>query len=225
MKVALVISGLARKVEEGYTQYFKNIIDNYDTDVYLHYWEDTNYDEYKKVLDVYSPKKYIALKPFSFEKYQIGISVANGMDSTSRPMPEYGIKGCFNSLPIFYGWQSAFNLIEEKYDCIIRSRYDIGNDDMVFLDMLDLNKINISAHHWSGSEIPDDNLLITNQLNANLLLSDIFDTHIKIIQSEKVIYFNEFNFMNILKEKKLYNLINKSNQLKFSLLREFKVWY
>ena len=224
MKVALVLSGLARKVEEGYNQYFKNIIESYDTDVYLHYWEDENYDEYKKVLDIYSPKKYVGIKPFSFEKYQYEINVADGMDSTSRPMPDYGIKGCFNSLPIFYGWQASFNLIEGNYDCIIRSRYDIDGD-FVFLEMLDLNKINITAQHWPGSEIPDDNLLITNQKNAKLLFSDIFDEHVRIINSQKIIYFNEFNFMNILKEKNLYNLINKSDKLRFSLLREFKVWY
>ena len=40
MKVALLLTGLARKVEEGYIHYWKHIIENYDVDVYLQFWED-----------------------------------------------------------------------------------------------------------------------------------------------------------------------------------------
>ena len=38
MKVALLLSGLPRMVSEGYEQTWKHIIENYDTDVYLHAW-------------------------------------------------------------------------------------------------------------------------------------------------------------------------------------------
>ena len=40
MKVALMLTGLARKVEEGYKHYWKYIIDNHDVDLYLHCWQD-----------------------------------------------------------------------------------------------------------------------------------------------------------------------------------------
>ena len=49
MKVALLLTGLPRKVQEGYDNCWKHIIENYDTDVYLHFWED---DDYEKVLEV-----------------------------------------------------------------------------------------------------------------------------------------------------------------------------
>ena len=52
MKVALLLTGLARKVEEGYNHYWKHIIENYDTDVYLQFWED---EDYEKVLKIYNP--------------------------------------------------------------------------------------------------------------------------------------------------------------------------
>ena len=42
MKVALLLSGLPRKVKEGYEHTWKHIIKNYDTDVYLHAWKDEN---------------------------------------------------------------------------------------------------------------------------------------------------------------------------------------
>ena len=47
MKVAIAISGLPRKVEEGYNQFWKQIIEKYNADVYLHFWED---EEYEKIL-------------------------------------------------------------------------------------------------------------------------------------------------------------------------------
>jgi hypothetical protein len=224
MKVALCITGLARKVQEGYDQYFKHILDNYETDVYLHYWVDDNYDEYQKVLQIYKPKNHIALKPFSFKQYQNGVDVADGMDSTSRPMSQYDIKGCFTSLPLFYGWQIAFNLIEEDYDCVIRSRYDIGGIPLD-IEKLDLAKINISGNHWAGSHIPDDNFSACNAHIAKILYSDVFDTHVKIINDEKKIYHQELNFYNILQKKNLHHKIHKTNIIDFKLLREFKVWY
>ena len=36
MKVALLLSGLPRMVNEGYEQTWKHIIENYVTDVYMH---------------------------------------------------------------------------------------------------------------------------------------------------------------------------------------------
>ena len=45
MKVALMLTGLARKVEEGYKHYWKYIIDNHDVDLYLHCWEDEEYEK------------------------------------------------------------------------------------------------------------------------------------------------------------------------------------
>ena len=42
MKVALLLSGLPRKVKEGYEHTRNHVIKNYDTDVYLHAWKDEN---------------------------------------------------------------------------------------------------------------------------------------------------------------------------------------
>ena len=76
-----MLTGLARKVEEGYQHYWKHIIDNHDVDFYLHCWED---EEYEKVKEVYPNPKYIYIqKPFKFTKYKEGIESPN--DDKSRP--------------------------------------------------------------------------------------------------------------------------------------------
>ena len=53
-----MLTGLARKVEEGYKQYWKHIIDNNDVDLYLHCWKDEEYDEVKRIYNML-PYRYI----------------------------------------------------------------------------------------------------------------------------------------------------------------------
>jgi len=220
MKVALLLSGLARNVFEGYELYFKKIIDKYKADVYCHYWKD---GDWKDVLNVYNPKKYICDNPFSFSKYKEGIDSPG--DVFARPIFPYDVAGNFTALPMFYGWQRVYSLIDIEYDCIIKSRYDLGWESIPELSALDLTKINISNYHWSHNEILDDNLSIMNGELAKLLFSNIFDEFTNIIKKDKIIYFPEKNFTNLVINKNLYKFINKSNELPFKLLREFKVWY
>ena len=224
MKVALMLTGLARKVEEGYKHYWKYIIDNHDVDLYLHCWED---EEYKKVKEVYPKYKYLyTQKPFKFTKYREGIESPN--DDKSRPLEEYDVWGNFRTFPMFYSWEETFNALRvsrHKYDCVIRSRYDLGTDVNIDLNKLDMSKINISNHHWGGSPITDDNLCILNQENAHILFDDIFTEYIEHSKKIGYIEFAEKNFMNILKRKNLYHLVHKSDDLPFQLLRDNKLWY
>jgi hypothetical protein len=220
MKVALLLSGLARKVEEGYNQFWKPLIENNDIDVYLHFWEDA---EYKEVLNFYQPKKYICEKPVDFSKYKIGIESPN--DSLARPVENYNVAGNFYSLPMFWGWQQVYNLVEGEYDYIIRSRYDIGWDYPIDLNLINPDYINISNHHWPNSEILDDNLVITNSHLTSLLFKNVFDEFITQINFEKKIYFAEKNFTNLIIKKGLYPKVKKINEIPFRLLREYIVWY
>jgi hypothetical protein len=226
MKVALLLTGLPRKVEEGYIHYWKHIVENYDTDVYLQYWED---EEYEKVLQVYKPKKYIQEKPFKFTKYREGINsfFADGIrpDDMSRPLPQYDVAGNFRGFPMFYSWQIGYNLIEGQYDCIIRSRYDLGTSNPIKLENLDLSKINTSASHWPGAPIFDDNLCISNKQNADKIFTNIFDEFITHIKNSGVIHFAEKNFTEILERRGLIGDTIKTTELPFQLLRENKLWY
>ena len=219
-----MLTGLARKIEEGYKQYWKHIIDNNDVDLYLHCWED---EEWEKVEEVYPNPKYIHIqKPFKFTKYREGILSFN--DDKSRPLPEYDVWGNFRTFPMFYSWEETYRPLRvsrHKYDCVIRSRYDLGANIDIDLNKLDMDKINISNQHWPGSEITDDNLCILNQKNADILFRDIFTEYVDHSKDIGYIEFAEKNFMNILKRKNLYQLVNKSNDLPFDLLRDNKLWY
>lgn len=220
MKIGINIAGLPRKVQEGYTHYWKNIVENYDTDVYLHFWED---EEYEKVLEVYNPKKFIKEIPFKFTEYRCGVVSPN--DDMSRPIEQYDVAGNFRALPMFYSWQTGYNLIEDEYDCIIRSRYDLGTLNQIKLENLDLTKINTSGMHWPGKPIFDDNICITNQSNANIIFKNVFNEFVTHIKTTGIINFAEKNFTEILERKGLFDDTIKTNELPFQLLRENKLWY
>jgi hypothetical protein len=220
MKTAVILSGLPRKVQEGYDTFWKSIITNHNADVYLHYW--TEY-EYEKVLQVYSPKKYVEMQPFKFTEYKEGIISEN--DDHSRPVEAYDVSGCFRTLPMFYGWQTAHRLLEGRYDRVIRGRYDLGWHEPLNLDTLDLSKINVAAMHWPGSPVPDDNLCVTNHENADALFSNIFNEFVNHSKQTGVIQFQERNFLEMLMYTDLYRKVYKASQLCFNLLRDTIVWY
>lgn len=223
-KVALMLTGLARKVKEGYEQYWKHIIDTNDVDLYLHAWHD---DDFLSVLKIYQNPEHIHIEhPFKFTEFRKGIESLK--DDKSRPLPEYDVWGNFRCLPMFYSWQNTYRYVREggkQYDCIIRSRYDLGSHRLINLNNLDMNRINISNQHWPNSPITDDNLCVLNQQNANILFSDIFNEFIQHSKQIGTISHAEMNFMRILQRKNLYHLVTKTNELPFDLLRDNKLWY
>jgi len=224
MKVALMLTGLARKVQEGYDNYWEHIIETNDVDLYLHAWES---DEYKIVPKVY--KKYETLtieKPFKFTEHRKGIESLD--DDKSRPLLEYDVWGNYRCFPMFYSWQKTYQHIHNSrkhYDCIIRSRYDLSAPYPISLDYLNMNRINISNWHWTFSAITDDNLCVLNKQNADRLFLSIFDDFIDHSRIVGTIRFAEYNFMKILRISGLYHLVTKSNRLPFKILKDDKLWY
>jgi hypothetical protein len=220
MKVAIVLSGLARKVQEGYDNYWSRMIEKYNPDLYLHCWKD---EEWELVSQVYqNPKKLIVEDPFSFRKYYEGV---NADDTNTRPTQPYDVAGNFRGLPMFWSWQKMANEIEGEYDLIIRSRYDLGWHITPDLGLIDKSKLNICQKHWGGREIPDDNLMVSNQENFHKFFNTCFDDLITYLKDKKHLHFQEKNLLLQLKEKEMDVLLTKTPILDFNLLRDNKIWY
>lgn len=231
MKVALMLTGLARKVNEGYINYWKYIINNNDVDLYLHAWESkpdgiTNNEDSDFVEQIYPNAKYIKIeKPFKFTKYREGIT--NPTNDNSRPLEDFDVAGNFRSFPMFYGWETTYQHIKNSninYDCIIRSRYDlIGHP--IDLSKLDLNKINVAYNHWNGWDKNDDNLCITNKENADKIFANIFTDIVSYHKQTGQIGCAEDNFTDFLRRNNLHHLSHKDPNIIFNLLRDNALWY
>jgi hypothetical protein len=221
MKVALLLSGLPRKVNEGYEHAWKHIIENYDTDVYLHAWKD---EEWELVPKTYSNAKSLQIQePFKFTKYKEGITLPHS--DTSRPIPQYDVMSCFRQLPMFYSWQIGYKPLYDSmidYDVVIRSRYDLGIRQPINLKEFNMDLINHGTH---GTQFFDDNLCITNKQNSNILFYNIFDEVIKQGRESGILNNAESSWTNVLQRHNLITKATKHHSLKFSLLRENKVWW
>ena len=75
-----MLTGLARKVEDGYNNYWKHIIENHDVDLYLHAWESkpdaiTNNEDIKVELLSSDKAEYNKDDGMLIWKYEIGAKV------------------------------------------------------------------------------------------------------------------------------------------------------
>jgi len=231
MKVALMLTGLARKVQEGYNDFWKYIIDNNDVDLYLHAWESkpdevTNNEDSNIVHQVYPNATYVNIeKPFKFTKYREGIKTPR--DDKSRPLVDFDVFSNFRSFPMYYSWQSTYENIKSSnvdYDCIIRSRYDIGGDNLNVSEF-DLNKIYTSNHHWKNSHVHDDNFYISNQSNSDKVFTNIFENIVEFNRDKGVMDSAEENFTKYLERIELINISEKSDKINFQLLRDDICWW
>jgi hypothetical protein len=219
MKVALLLSGLPRKVNEGYELSWKHIIDNYDTDVYLHAWKD---EEWETISETYPNAKSIQIQePFKFTKYKEGISLPHF--DRSRPLPQYDVMSCFRQLPMFYSWQTVYKPMFDsmvEYDVVIRSRYDLKFIKSIDLANLDVTKLN----HNDSFTFFDDNICITNKQNADVMFFNIFDELILHSKEVGVLNSAEASWTKLLELKNMKDIIHKTSLLHFELLRDNRVW-
>jgi hypothetical protein len=221
MKVALLLTGLPRKVNDGFHHTWKHIIENYDTDVYLHSWKD---EEWENVGEMYSNAKSLQIQePFKFTKYKQGIKLPH--TDTSRPLPQYDVMSCFRQLPMFYSWQMGYKPLYDSmidYDVVIRSRYDLGVHEPINLTQFNMDLIN---HSIGGTQFFDDNLCITNKQNSDVLFCNVFDNVIKNGRETGILNSAESSWTGVLERCNLISKSTRHSSLKFSLLRENKLWW
>lgn len=225
MKVALLLSGLPRAVENGYLSSWKNIIDNYDTDIYIHTWKDntwgSNWEDILKIYGSLSQTKSILIQsPFKFTEYKNGINLPH--TDKSRPLPEYDVISCYRQLPMFYSWQKVYQNYKDttvNYDCVIRSRYDLKFDHNVELENLNLNYLN----HAPGGGYFDDNLCISNKENMDRILNSIFDNLISHSRITGVLPSAEQSWTSLIDRSGCPTKIDPI--LRFTLLRENHLWW
>ncbi len=139
MKIALCLSGQSRFVEEGYKSFFKNLIGFENFDIFVHSWDD---NEYQKVLDLYNITDSI-IEP---QRYDIIFDEdKNNLDYTQQDAGS----GEFVHYSMFYSmWKSSQlkQMYEKnhnfKYDCVIKSRFDVALLDELDVMNQNLNYIN-----------------------------------------------------------------------------------
>lgn len=127
MKLAILISGQPRNFEISYKKLQEAFLQKYDCDIYLHTWKTVNFEStdfgggnfkyelqeqaYDKLLKLYKPKRYLVEPPITFD--------ASGYRCPIWRQP------LNNTLSMYYSIYKTYQLVEQEYDYVVRSRFDI----------------------------------------------------------------------------------------------------
>ena len=163
-KVAVLICGLVRTYKKTNKNFILNILEknnqNYQIDVFLAFWDHTHQrgsmgtkvekrkllkKEIQNIIEIYSPKKYIILgdyeeknKLFKIKSKEIGKRMGHPNHEDGLVLIQNGI------LAQSYTWQKAFSLIDEKYDLVLKTRFDAASE-AINIDDVKNNYFNCSG--------------------------------------------------------------------------------
>jgi len=130
MKIALCFSGQPRAYRQSYDFYRRNLLDNYDVDIYLHTW--TMNEGREELLELLKPKAYEFEDHPPCDANQRYTNTPN-----ARDYPPYN-----NWMMVYSTWKSSL-LIEGEYDWVIRSRTDFALNRLIPFAELDRSKLYI----------------------------------------------------------------------------------
>ena len=233
MKIALVFSGQPRFINSLAYQSIKyHILNNYDCDVYAHFWFSSNKNKLYETapwnnsgniqlpensitefIELYKPLKIIYEEPYADSEL-----VTRLYERVNHPKLPY------NTRSMYISHKKAYSLVDnpDKYDFIIRIR----SDDMIFI-FPDLNTLDTSKNYVflqdESRGIINDAFAIMNNKHAKYIFNgiDILD----ILYDNGILFNNEelfrgiFEYYNIFNDTVLYN----NDKLKLGFIRTDKI--
>lgn len=190
MKINLILFGQGRYVEDCFPSIYDKILSKYDCDVYCHLWWDEyvineGYLGYRGIYTVNSNLPQIIDTLYKPNKFLIEKQVVNRNDQVNYFMSKYpnlekyddGL--CYHWIVSqFLAFQNICDLFEwEKYDFIIKWRYDVKPIYFPNLHELDKNKFYPAYSQWptyvdDDEKFSDAAFLMPNDFKS---FSRIFD--------------------------------------------------
>jgi hypothetical protein len=127
MKIAICISGQPRNFRQSYLSLKEHFLDKYNCDIYVHSWKTLSFEstdfgggncqyslgeqDYKDLVQLYQPKRYILEQPVVFDASEYRCPIWR------QPLN--------NTLSMFYSIYKSFQLIQDQYRYVVRTRFDV----------------------------------------------------------------------------------------------------
>jgi hypothetical protein len=211
MKIALLLTGFVRSYLNNFNSLKVNIIDKYNTDIYISTWNKTQsiinsgYDDYdiNSFINIYSDKlkDYIILDIDKYYADKINITFQSRSDDIfkiNNRAIEHGSRWVERLRDQWYIVNNGFNLISNNYDYIIRTRFDvlINNFNLLPVDFVipAPHPINVYNDHFAYGNY--DNMKIYCDLYSNIEKLYI-DYNIDISNAEYMLKFYIENYHKI----------------------------
>tara|TARA_Y100001972_G_C7619401_1_gene310595 strand:+ start:135 stop:878 length:744 start_codon:yes stop_codon:yes gene_type:complete len=217
-KIALCLSGYigstdkfppndGRKINlnEGYSYIKKNIIQDYDVDIFVHSW-DTEYSD--KILKTYNPKSYI-IEP-QIPKFKIDHTKIDKNSSITAEGKNYSLKD------MVFGCQSQkysrMKVVELKsnyekdnnfeYDFVFLTRFDLAFLEPFIYENLSREKVYVAGP--ARNESINEFYYLSNSKNMNFI-GDFYNNMESSGMTRMInIHYVEYNYMKNLPIEYLY---------------------
>lgn len=227
MKIALCLSGHLRTFEKTYSSLYKNILNVYNPDIFIHTWDklgfacnyktdkdlNSTYDKQNIINKLYNPKNII-IESSSFveELKEHGNQYAPHLRNEPKHVGHmasmfYKIYAC-NEIRKQFELQNPV-----KYDYIIRSRADLVFNNSLTLPPIEENTVWIPKH-ISGEGWYTDQFSIGNSDSMDLYSSLYFDIP-EYFKAKMDFYPEKFMFWGLNKK----SLTTKYLDINFHILR------
>jgi hypothetical protein len=175
MKSAVCISGRPYSLVECADSIKRCLIEPNNADVYVFAWHDpalegtryrhhpgfegrVPYNGKEKILEIYKPKKYSIIPQIDFP--------TENYDSTYQPGDKYFI---FSIQSMLYSINRCiYFALQEEYDAICRTRFDLFYRKPVKFDELDLNFMNIYDNCVHEPGCCNDHFAVSNAKNMKV---------------------------------------------------------
>tara|TARA_R110000824_G_scaffold33410_8_gene106977 strand:+ start:2994 stop:3647 length:654 start_codon:yes stop_codon:yes gene_type:complete len=133
MKVAVLLSGHAREWRSCWNSLNQNLIEPNNADVFIHSYES---DDSKELVEILRPKKFV------FEK-QNEVEVNESLYNINMPDNLKYIINPISSVYMFRKIKLCFDLLEENYDAVIKTRFDCKYTEILNVKELDIDSYTI----------------------------------------------------------------------------------
>lgn len=214
MKVAVCLSGQMRDYNKSFNNFQYKILNKLDCDIFIHTWED-NITDWNNVIKLYNPKK-ICIEYLN-KTYLNSLDIFDNKHKTSRgEFTNINIIGMYYKIYLCNNLKKEYeNLLNKKYDCVIRYRPDL-----------------ILKKEINENELKNLNFIYISTVGANVWLDDTFafsnsnnmDSYCEVFNNLNELYNINNNSLHpeaILKKNlDKYNLKYKECETKSGTLRE-----
>jgi hypothetical protein len=141
MKIAVCISGQPRAYAQGYEYMKRNLLDHYDCDIFIHTWINNVYPV-DDVIKLYNPKSWINEKPYpDWAKKIYDETYTNTPDA--KGWPPNATVSMFYSMFRSLQKKTEYELMNEKYDWVVKTRFDYAINGVIPFEQLDRNRLYI----------------------------------------------------------------------------------
>lgn len=174
MKIAVCISGQPRAYAQGYEYMKRNLLDKYDCDIFIHTWHNKVYGT-EDVISLYKPKMWNAERPFSpgaFDAKYTNTPNAKGWPPTATVSMFYSM---FQSLTL----KTNYEIMHNKYDWIVKTRFDYAINGVIPFEQLDKIKLYIpNCRMTPMRDFGNDQFAF----GSNMVMTDYMSTYLYMNQ-------------------------------------------